>query len=386
MLNFDHALGWAAAICLSGAFLGCLHTALAALLTLRFGRSDGAVLPTKDAPPVTVLVPLCGEEGGLEARLRMLCAQDYPAPVQVLCGVADEADPAIAVVRRLAAKLPEGTLDLHVDARLHGRNLKISNLMNTLARARHDTFVLIDSDIKVGPDYLGRVIGELRKPGVGAVTCFYYGIARGGLWAMLAAMGINLQFVPGAIMGMRFGLARPCFGATVAIRRATLDEIGGLGRFADQLWDDYAVGEAVREAGHRVAVPALAVGHVCADKSARELFGREQRVARTIGSIDPAGHTGAVIAYPFPLPLLALLLGGGSAALTLAAVALALRYGLLSAVMRRFPASANTWWLLPVRDVAAFAVYAMSFFGGTVVWRGRRYRVRSDGTLLQQRS
>ncbi len=384
MPSFDHALSWAAAICLAAAALGCVYTALAAMLTLRFGRDDDAAkAAARDAPPVTVLVPLCGEEAGLEARLRALCTQDYPAPVQVLCGVADAADPAIAVVTRLAAVLPAGALGLHVDARLHGRNLKISNLMNMLARARHDTFVLIDSDIEVGPDYLARVIAELGKPGVGAVTCLYYGVARGGLWAMLAAMGINLQFLPGAILALRFGLARPCFGATVAIRRDSLDEIGGLGRFADQLWDDYAIGEAVRAAGHRVAVPTLALGHVCAEKSARELFGREQRVARTIGAIDRTGHAGAVITYPFPLALLALLFGGGSAALALAAVALALRYGLMGAVMRRLPGSANSWWLLPLRDVAAFAVYAMSFFGGTVVWRGRRYRVGHDGTLLQ---
>lgn len=383
MTIIDQVFHWAADICMAGVAAGCFYTALAAVLTLRFGRGAGAgEAAATNALPVTILVPLCGDEAGLENRLRALCKQDYPAPVQVLCGVREPADPAETVAEKLAAEMPE-VLSLHVDPRLHGRNLKISNLMNLLAHARHDTFVMIDSDIEVGPHYLARVVGALGEPGVGAVTCLYYGIASGRLWAMLAAMGINLQFLPGAIVALRFGLARPCFGATVAIRRETLDEIGGLARFADQLWDDYAIGEAVRAVRHRVAVPALALGHVCTDRSAGELFGRKQRIERTIGAIDPAGHAGAVVTHPFPLALLALLLGGGTAAIVLALVALAARYGLMATVVRGFPSSSNSWWLLPLCDIAAFVVYAMSFFGGTVVWRGRRYRVRSDGTLLQ---
>jgi ceramide glucosyltransferase len=382
----DQVISYAADICLGGAFLGCVFTALAGVLTLRFGRDVREASQARQAAkpvPVSILIPLCGDEVGLETRLRALCTQDYAAPVQVLCGVRDPADSAIPVAEKLAAELPARALELHVDPRLHGRNPKISNLMNTLERARHDTIVMIDSDVTVEPGYLARVVDELQRPEVGAVTCFYYGIAEGGLWAKLAAMAINLQFLPSAILALRFGLARPCFGATIAISRDMLHEIGGLGRFADQLWDDYAIGEAVRAAGHRVAVPALALGHVCADASARELFAHQLRYARTIASIDPAGNAGAIISRPFPLALLALLLGGGQTAVGLGLIALAVRYGLFACIARRFPASSNSYWLLPLRDLAAFAIYVMSFFGGTVIWRGQRYRVRSDDTLLQ---
>ena len=33
-------------------------------------------------------------------------------------------------------------------------------------------------------------------------------------------------------------------------------------------------------------------------------------------------------------------------------------------------------WLLPVRDFFALAVWAWSFAGDTVVWRGERFRLR----------
>jgi ceramide glucosyltransferase len=377
---------WTAEVLMAGAAFGCLYTLVACVVALRFGRDEDNSARSRGNPapvPVTVLMPLCGHEPGLENRLRTLCAQSYPAPVQVLCGVHDAADPAAAVAMQVAADLPPGTIVLHVDPRLHGRNLKMSNLINMVDQARHDVFVMLDSDIDVGPDYLSQVVGELQKPGVGAVTCLYYGIAKGGLWAQLAAMGINLQFLPSAMVALRFGLARPCFGATIAIRRETLREIGGLLRFADQLWDDYAIGEAVRAAGLKVAVPSLVVGHVCADASARELFSRQFRYARTIGSIEPLGHAGAIVTHPFALALLAAFAGGSEAAIALAATALITRAALCWCIEQRFGAGANTYWLLPVRDLTAFAVYVMSFFGGTVVWRGNRYRVRSDGTLFQ---
>jgi hypothetical protein len=40
-------------------------------------------------------------------------------------------------------------------------------------------------------------------------------------------------------------------------------------------------------------------------------------------------------------------------------------------------------WLIAVQDVIAFAVYAASFFGATVYWRGSAYHVAADGTLVE---
>jgi ceramide glucosyltransferase len=371
---------WIAYICLAAATFGCLYTAFACAAALRFAPSDRAT-PVATAP-VSVLVPLCGHEPDLYARLRALCEQDYAAPVQILCAIHEADDPAVAVVKQIAADMPNAVVEWQTDPEVHGRNLKMSNLMNVVARARHDVIVMIDSDIMVGHDHLSCVVSELQQPGVGAVTCLYYGIAAGGLWSKLSAMNVNLQFLPSVIVGVATRLAQPCFGSTVALTRQTLERIGGLQRFVDQLWDDYAIGRAVRETGMRVAVSDKMVGHVSAESTGREFFDYQLRNGRTIGSIDPAGYAGAVIIHPLALSLLALALDPGQPALVIALVALASRWALAYCMQRRFGLRSN-YWLVPIHDIAAFAIYLLSFFGGTVMWRGQRYRFQSDGSLLQ---
>jgi ceramide glucosyltransferase len=47
----------------------------------------------------------------------------------------------------------------------------------------------------------------------------------------------------------------------------------------------------------------------------------------------------------------------------------------------RDPMVARLWWLVPVQDVASFLFWLAGFFGNTIVWRGRRYYLRRDGTF-----
>ena len=380
-MDIGQLISWTAYICLAGATFGCVYMAVACVRVLRFGRAQAAGA-SQSPVPVTVLMPLCGDEPNLYDRLRALAEQDYAAPVQVLCAIHDAKDPSIAVVEKVAADLPQANIEWQVDPRLHGRNLKMSNLVNALDRVRHDVLVMIDSDILVGRGYLAHVVGELQRPNVGAVTCLYYGLASGGLWTKLSAKSTNLHFLPSVIVGLSARLAQPCFGSTIALTRKTLEQIGGLQPFVDHLWDDYAIGQAVRAAGLQVAVSSLTVGHVCKESSGREFFDYQLRNARTIASIDPIGYLGSVITHPFALALPAVLLGAGEPAVAVASVALASRYALGYCMQRRFGLRTN-YWLVPLHDLAAFAVYFSCFFGGTVMWRGNRYRVHSDGTLLQ---
>jgi ceramide glucosyltransferase len=334
--------------------------------------------------PVTILKPLHGAEPSLSRRLASFCRQDYAAPVQVICGVQDPADPAVAIARLLATSPEAPRFDLVIDARTHGSNPKISNLINMLPAARHDVLVMADSDMEVGPDYLAWIVAELQRPGVGAVTCLYHGVPLSGRWSSHAALGINTHFLPNVVTALALRLAQPCFGSTIAISRSLLSRIGGLAAFADQLADDYEIGQAVRAAGHEVAIPAFTIGHACFHERLRGLLAHELRAARTVRSIAPVGYAGAFVTHPFPLALAGALLGG-EYALVIAAAALACRAALCICAERAFRLPRQPYWLIPSRDLLSFGVYIWSFFGMRVQWRGLRYRVAADGSLLSDR-
>ena len=202
------------------AVVGCGYLITAAILVGRIARGRAPACPAA-TPAVSILKPLHGDEPGLFDNLTSFCAQDYSGRMQIVCGVQDADDTVIAVVERLREVEADRDLDLVIEGKMHGLNRKVSNLVNMASRIRHDVVVVADSDMRVNPDYLSRVVAALTEPGIGAVTCLYYGVGITGIWARLGALIINAQFLPSVVVGLALGLARPCFGSTLALSRSS---------------------------------------------------------------------------------------------------------------------------------------------------------------------
>ena len=361
---------------LAGALLGCLFMIIVIALVPSFAR-DEQVSP-RDEPAVTVLIPLNGDEPGLFENLAAFCRQDYSGDVQLLLGVADAGDAAIDVARRLQLTFPGRQIELLITSRLAGSNPKVSNLIGMSSRILHDIIVVVDSDIRVGVDHLRRVVNALERSDGGAVTCPYIGISGDNIYSQLARLAIDSHFLPAVIFGVRLKLTQPCFGSTIALRRHSFDAIGGFEAVANCLADDHAIGAALRERGEAVTVLPLAVGHICAERTWRELWNHEVRWAITIRRIDPTGYFGWGVTHAFPLALIAFFLSGDLPALALAAVALACRVGLVLAIERAYGLPAHRYWLIPLRDLLSFVVFVAGFAARAVVWKGRRFRLSSE--------
>lgn len=364
---------------IASSVLGSIYLLVTCMLVLSFGRRDK--IARASAVAVTVLKPLHGYEPRLFGRLSALCMQNYGGAVQLIFGTSQSSDPGLETLNRLQAAFPEKAITCQVSAQEQGVNRKVSNLVNMMQLAEYDVLVMADSDIEVGRDYLAEVVGELQRRDVGAVTCLYHGVAGAGIWSQLSALAINSQVLPQVVMALSLGLATPCFGATIAIRRRMLSSIGGLSAFADCLAEDYAIGEAVRASGYEVAIAPRSVGHVCFESDFKCLLARQMRFARTIRNIDPLGYAGSILTHPFAFALPGVLLADPSF-LFVATVAVACRIMACMAVERTFGLRSQPYWLIPVQDTVAFLIHVAGFFGAAVDWRGHRYRLLPDGRLV----
>jgi ceramide glucosyltransferase len=332
-------------------------------------------VPPAELPAMTVLKPLYGDEPLLEAALASVCAQDYPL-FQVVFGVQDPTDPALAVVAGLRARFPDCDIAVVVDDSAEGPNRKVANLMNMLPAARYDVLVIADSDMHAAPDYLRRIATALAVPGTGLVTTLYSGLpGDSGIAAELGATGISHLFLPGAIIARRLG-RQDCLGATMALRRETLEAVGGFAALVNHLADDQVLGRLVRNTGMSIGLAATVPATTVPETTIGALFRHELRWGRTILALSPLGFVLSAIQYPVAWALLSLVLSGFEESRLALVLAVWVGRALLArgidvSLGLRAPAPV---WLLPLRDLISMAVFLTSFVGRRVEWRGRTMR------------
>ena len=386
-------MAFAAYTALVFAVFSLVYVALSVVVTVLWRHSGTVRLaePTT-LPPVSVLKPLCGLEPGLLENLRSFCEQSHPN-YELLFGARDANDPALEVARKVAAEYPHRDIRIVPGATRLGENRKINTLAHLMPLARYDLIVIADSDIRVGPGYLQRVVEPLSDKSVGIVSCSYRGRPAGGLWSDLGALAIDEWFIPSVLVAHSLGSSAYCSGTTMALRREVLDAVGGFEVLAPLLADDYELGLRVRQLGLRCVIPRYEVVATVHEPTLTELVRHELRWMRTIRTVTPLGHAMSFLTYVVPLTLLA------SAAfhfhtwsLGLVALAVLSRVALHYVVSRPavwdpdqvgidVPRPWYLVWLVPVRDLLSFALWVMSYMSRRVTWRGTELWVRPDGVL-----
>lgn len=358
---------------------------LLALVSLwRFFGSAGAPPAATGGPGITVFKPLKGLEADTRECLESFLTQAY-GPYQVLFGVRDPADPVVPLLRELQQGREGPEIDIVFCPETLGLNPKISSLRQMEAKARYDLLVIADADVRVGPDFLARVAAALREPGVGLVSCPYRAGAAHTLGAKLEALTIAADFIPSVatahyVEGIRFAL-----GAAMALSRRALEASGGFGPLADFLADDYQLGRRVAAAGFQVKILPYVVETHNPGMNLKGYLAHQLRWARTYRVCRPKGYLAYGITHALFYSL-ALVWAAGAApwALGLAAATLALRE-ILATVARYYlggePAGGN-FLLLPLKDLLAFGLWALSFLGDRVTWGNKTYRVTPEGKLV----
>ena len=369
------ALGWLAIVL---AAAGVVYQVIASIILRRFFAHAPATPRRTD--PVTLLKPLYGAEPRLYDNLATFLALEHDGPVQMVCGIQRADDPAIAVVAALRAAYPAAAIDLVIDATVHGASGKVSNLINMMAVAKHPMLVLSDSDIAVRPDYLARVLAPFDRAGVGIVSCLYRGRGDAGFWSRFGAAGLTYQFIIGVVIAVAHKLADPCMGSTIALRRETLEELGGFERFADTLADDHAIGQAVIAMGLDLAVPPMFVTHAFAETSFAALWRHEVRWSATVRDVAFWSYVGAIIGIPLPLACIVCLYAP-AIGVPLVVAALIARFVVVRSVDAAVGEKVAPFWMAPAHDFLSFAVYLAAFFVRSVDWRGARLTIQDKGRI-----
>ncbi len=355
---------------------GCGYYLLCLWSARRFLRDRRRSPAPPWTPPISILKPLRGTDPDLYGSFRSHCLQDYPE-YELIFGVSDPDDPAAELVGRLQAEFPQHDIRLMACPKVLGTNLKVSNLVQMLPQARHEYLIVNDSDIRVDPDYLRRVVQEFVDPRVGMVTCLYRGIAGKTLGSKLESIGISTDFSAGVLAARQIEGVRFALGSTLAFPRKVLDAIGGFVPLVDYLADDFELGARIAKAGFEVRLSDVVVDHHLPDYGVRGFLQHQLRWARSTRDSRRWGYTGVGLTFGLPWALLALLLSGGAAwAWGVLAVAAALRLTMAMIVGRKILHDDDVprlLALLPLRDVVALAVWIASFTGHTVAWRGDEF-------------
>jgi ceramide glucosyltransferase len=346
----------------------------------RHGRSNP---DSSFTPPVSILKPVKGLDFQAYENFVSFCQQDYPE-FELLFGVSDVADPAVPVIERLQHDFPQRNIGLFV-AQGTGPNYKASVLHHLAGQAHHEVLVVSDSDIRVTPDYLRRVIAPLANEHIGLVTCPYRGEAAFNLTARLEALYWGSTFLPSVIVARRFLNMRFALGATIALRHSDLARLGGFAAVADYLADDYQIGARVAGLGQRVHLSDYIVASVLGATIFRDQWDREVRWARCSRVSRPLEYPGILLTFSTPLAVtLALATGFAPSGRLVLTVSLLVRWLVAWLVAGYTGDQVVRRWLiwLPVRDILSALVWCAGGLGRSVTWRGEKFRLLPDGRMF----
>ena len=364
---------------------------LLAILSLRGERRRAAYVRRRlsEAPPaqlpVTLIVPVKGEDEGLERNLAALAAQDYP-------------DYELMVVARAAADIPPGVLPSSVRVLLaHGADPetgeKVQNLAAAvrMARPSSEIFAFADSDGRPGRGWLRALAAPLSEPGVGATTGFrWFTPEPADFWSLTRGVWDAVAFG-------RLGPGDNAFawGGAMAIRKQTYLGAGVEDAWKRQVSDDYSLAGAVHRAGLEIAWAPGATTPCLDHTGARDFFSWMRRQMLLTRFYAPGLWRPALTAHVVYCAGMAAALAAACAGNRTALVALAgqLLPGMVKGLNRARTAAAclpesRGWFrrygwthgaLVPLGTWLWLAALIASAFGDKIEWRGNRYSLRGSG-------
>jgi len=348
-------------ICLVPMVGGTFFSLLTVMAIAKFLARSPSVNPF--TPPVTVLKPVRGLEKDLKANLQTIAQQDYP-DYQIIYSVQDPQDPALPMLRQIQAEYRDRPIEVVVAAVEAGANGKVNNLLGGLSLAHHDLLVISDSDTVLKADYLKTLINPFQDPQVGCV-CTPFKLIRSQSWyEKLELLSINTDFIPSVIFAEVTGLSKACLGPSLAIRRSTLDKMGGLASLADYLVEDFELGRRVWTGGQKMVLLPYFIEAVVDLQNWQDWWLHQVYWDQNTYLARPLPFIATIVVKAIPFALLLVCLRGADA-ISLGGLALVLLVRCLTAALvacqLQDQESLHSLYLLPLREAIAIIFWALAF-------------------------
>jgi ceramide glucosyltransferase len=331
-------------------------------------------------PPVSNLKPVRGLDPDAYENFASFCRQDYPEYELIFC-VTDQTDPSVPVIRKLMQAFPDRKIRLLYSAGHNALNDKVAKLRLMEREAHHDTLVINDSDVRVDPGYLRRVVAPLADPRVGGVTCFYVSSRDRSLVEKLQTVGMISDFYAGVLVAWQLDGIQFALGPTMVSTKQRIAAFGGFQVLENRPGDDLLFGRLIAEQGYEVKLLPSTVTTVPDFKGVRELLAKRIRWMTVMRSMRPWGHFGLIFTWGLAWSIFAVLIHptvavaaaylGTYAAFRVTITWLIGVHGLKQkGIWKKMP-------LIPLWDALAFLIWLASFTRSSIRWRGVAYQLKN---------
>jgi len=331
------------------------------------------------APPVSILKPVRGLDPDAYENFASFCRQDYPQYEIVFCVGAPD-DPCMPAIERLQRDFPQQNIRVLFGSGRVAANDKVAKLVRLANEAQYEYLVINDSDVRVKPDYLRRIIAPMEDPKVGAVTCLYVSTGEHSFIENLQTAGMLSDFYAGLLVARELDGVKFALGPTIATTRTRLAGFGGYQAIENRPGDDLLVGRLIAEQGYNVELSRYAVDTVSDYQSLGELLHKRLRWLVVMRHMRPAGHLGLIFTQGLlwsvvavlvhPTLLTAALYFGAYLILRVAMTWIIGGYGLQQEKLWRKMPIVFCW------DAFALVMWSASFLRNTIRWRGGSYYIR----------
>ena len=129
-------------------------------------------------------------------------------------------------------------------------------MIGGLRHARHDVLVISDSDVRLKPDYLKTIVAPLSDPESRLCVHAFTRPRDAATWfEKMELLTLNADYDQCAVRP-RQRRSKFCLGASAALRRSTLEQVGRTRSLAPRIYlvEDYEMGRRIWMLGKRVAL------------------------------------------------------------------------------------------------------------------------------------